>query len=461
MKSRNQLPKTRDWPVLLSPLAVSFLISAALSTAALAGNADWINLPGLPALNGQVNGAATDAAGNLYVGGTFTMAGTNVVNGIAKWNGSSWSALGSGINSGVGPMAVSGTNLYVCGQFSTAGGVPANNIAQWNGSSWSALGSGLNGIPYSIAVSGTNVYVGGNFSSAGGVPVNSIAQWNGSSWSALSSGVGGSVGPVIVYALAVSGTNLYAGGNFTTAGGAAANYIAQWNGNSWAALGSGIDYNGQYTVLSLAVCGTNLFAGGTFTSASGVAANAIAQWNGSSWSALGAGMTVAATGNPPFVQALAVWGANLYAGGNFYTAGGLGVDSIAQWNGSSWSPLGLGVTGDLPWVVALAVSGTNLYVGGSFANAGTNASRYIAVANLTPQSPPIEPGQMLISPLPDGNVQVSFLPLPDIFFNVSASTDLHTWTVLTNVTAGVGMVSFEDTQATNYPQRFYGVFPIR
>ena len=43
-----------------------------------------------------------------------------------------------------------------------------------------------------------------------------------------------------VYALAVSGSTLYAGGDFTTAGGSAANNIAQWNGSSWSALGSGI-----------------------------------------------------------------------------------------------------------------------------------------------------------------------------------------------------------------------------
>ena len=42
-----------------------------------------------------------------------------------------------------------------------------------------------------------------------------------------------------VYALAVSGTNLYAGGNFTTAGGVTANGIAKWDGHAWSALGSG------------------------------------------------------------------------------------------------------------------------------------------------------------------------------------------------------------------------------
>ena len=48
-------------------------------------------------------------------------------------------------------------------------------------------------------------------------------------------------GVTLVYALAVSGSDLYAGGYFTTAGGSAANDIAKWNGSSWSALGSGMD----------------------------------------------------------------------------------------------------------------------------------------------------------------------------------------------------------------------------
>jgi hypothetical protein len=44
----------------------------------------------------------------------------------------------------VSALAVSGSTLYAGGEFTTAGGSAANNIAQWNGSSWSALGSGMN-----------------------------------------------------------------------------------------------------------------------------------------------------------------------------------------------------------------------------------------------------------------------------------------------------------------------------
>ena len=44
-----------------------------------------------------------------------------------------------------------------------------------------------------------------------------------------------------VYALAISGSDLYAGGQFTTAGGNAANDIAKWNGSAWSALGEGMN----------------------------------------------------------------------------------------------------------------------------------------------------------------------------------------------------------------------------
>jgi hypothetical protein len=347
------------------------------------------------------------------------------VKGVAKWNGSAWSVLGSGMDDSVGALAVSGTNLYAGGYITTAGGVPANCIAKWNGSAWSALGSGIGGYDINLSVSalavlGTNLYAGGNFTTAGGVMVNYIAKWDGSAWSALGSGMGGEV-----WALAVSGTNLYAGGTFSTVGGLLADYIAKWDGNVWSALGSGIfAFNvsvdvyalavsgtdlyvgGEFTgpagyitkwdgsawsalgsgldgwVRALAVSGTNLYAGGDFTTAGGVTANGIAKWDGSAWSALGSGM--GGDNYFPDVLALAASGSNLYAGGNFTTAGGVPVHNIAKWNGSAWSALGSGMGGGdyyFPSVYALAVSGTDLYVGGWFTNVGGLPANCIAKWN--------------------------------------------------------------------------------
>jgi hypothetical protein len=92
--------------------------------------------------------------------------------------------------------------------------VSANRIAKWNGSAWSPLGTGMDRTVYALAVIGTDLYAGGDFTTAGGVNIGyGIAKWNGGAWSALGTGMDNAV-----VALAVSGTDLYAGGGFTFAG---------------------------------------------------------------------------------------------------------------------------------------------------------------------------------------------------------------------------------------------------
>jgi hypothetical protein len=132
-----------------------------------------------------------DAGGGpeLYAGGSFTAAGGVLASYIARWNGSTWSPLpGTSLNGYVRAMTVfddgSGPALYVGGGFTTAGGAPADGVARWNGTDWSPLGSGV-AIALTQAVfddgsgGGPDLYLGGNFSSAGGVPSQRIAEWRG------------------------------------------------------------------------------------------------------------------------------------------------------------------------------------------------------------------------------------------------------------------------------------------
>lgn len=142
-------------------------------------------------------------------------------------------------------------------------------------SGWNAFGSGLNNTVWVIAISGSDVYVGGEFTNAGGNPnADNIARWDGSTWNALGSGLNNSA-----LAIMVSGSDVYVGGNFTDAGGNAdADRIARWDGNAWNALGSGAGIaNGA--INAIAISGSDVYVGGNFTDAGGnTSADRIARW---------------------------------------------------------------------------------------------------------------------------------------------------------------------------------------
>jgi hypothetical protein len=131
-------------------------------------DANWISMGGIPGADSYVSAAVIDSSGNFYIGGAFIVVGDVIANHIAKWNGSSWSALGSGISGAVRALALSGGDLYVGGNFTTAGGNAVNYVAKWNGTSWSALGLGMDGGVSALAVSGSDLYAGGGFTTAGG-----------------------------------------------------------------------------------------------------------------------------------------------------------------------------------------------------------------------------------------------------------------------------------------------------
>ncbi len=230
---------------------------------------------------------------------------------------------------------------------------------------WSAIDNGSNGTIYSVAVSGTNVYAGGDIWYIGGLYINKIAQWNGTSWSAM----GGDANSSVFVVVADGNGNVYAGGSFTSIDGVSANRIAKWNGSSWSALGSGADGN----VWSLAVDGNgNVYAGGEFTTIGGISANYIAKWNGSNWAGLG-------TGADYSVSSLTTDNSgNLYAGGWFTVIGGVNANRIAKWNGSSWSAFGDGANSV---VNAIAVDDNIIYAGGDFSTIGGITTRSIAKWN--------------------------------------------------------------------------------
>ncbi len=202
---------------------------------------------------------------------------------------------------------------------------PAGAIGgtEYGPSAWTNVGSEMNSTVAALAHDGTNLYAGGIFTTAGGVSAARVAAWNGTSWTNLGSGQ-----PYDVLSLLSLGTNLYSGYGSSTyrVGG-----VTTWNGTSWTTNLFGTTR--QAMVYALAHDGTNLYAGGDFRVTVGdVPATNIAMWNRTTWGPVGSGIN-GSTG----VRALTCFGGNLYAGGYFTNAGGVAVSGVAKWDGTTWT----------------------------------------------------------------------------------------------------------------------------
>lgn len=327
-----------------------------------------------------VSGVRSFAAGNLgsgtalYAGGTFKNAGGTVLSHVARWNGLSFTPVGNSTEVNASALAIwndgGGNRLYAGGTFDTVGGATFNHLAKWTGSAWAPVGGGTHfqGNVGALLAFGTKLYVGGGFNSVGGgvAGTTGIAAWNGGSWESLGGGLAdefGGVDALIVHNDG-GGNAVYAGGTFSTSGGAPASFLAKWNGSSWAAVGAGVD--GIVGGL-LSVAGSGLLAAGTFTQAGGAEANNLARFGGGLWSPYTAKPNGA--GLEGDVNHLAVHddgsGPALYASGAFHVPGATGFTVLAKFDGTAWTPLATsGSQGR--WALASfdAGDGPALYVSG-------------------------------------------------------------------------------------------------
>jgi hypothetical protein len=219
---------------------------------------------------------------NLVAGGSFLTAGGIDCKRIASWNGTSWSSLGSGavngLNNAVLGIEVVGSTLYAGGRFTlSTSGVNTKRIASWDGSTWSAVGTGIDNGTVNILYWYTNVLiVGGSFTTINGAAYGHIAQWNGTSYLTMGTGVDG-VG--LVNSLRPLDGILYIGGDFPDAGGVlGVNNICRWNGSVYTSMLNGVESGGSIVEAIALYQGLITVAGSFATTASGVTVNNIAKW---------------------------------------------------------------------------------------------------------------------------------------------------------------------------------------
>jgi hypothetical protein len=359
--------------------------------------------PHWPQVAGDVYAAAADGNGGWYIGGSFgTIAGVVRLYAAHLRADGTLDAWDPHVNGAVGALIVRGPLVYLGGRFTTVGGATRNGLSAVDRvvgapTSWDPEVAG--GVS-TIAVSRGTVYLQGQFASVGGQPrfdlaavdsaTGAVLQWDAhytvddhiggmtasgsavyvGSWrglEALDGVTGANLGTMpsvnsTVVGLAVGGSTLYLGGNFTSVGGQARARLAaiDLNTNTVTPWNPGTDS----WVLSLAVRDSAVTASGGFSSAGGASRAGLA--------ALSATTGLATPWDPaartPVGKALAVGGGFVAAQGVFGPEPVAARENLAAIRLSTgevldWNP---GTTGLAPGVDCIAADDSLLYVGGFF-----------------------------------------------------------------------------------------------
>ena len=310
---------------------------------------------------------------------------------IARWDGHSWSNVGSPPTAG--PSASTSAivfdpdgdgpekpGLYVLGQYC--------GLAKWDGETWSQF------VPSGRYDTGpTAVFrdvLGGSdrpelFLSApaplGPWVVGHFSKFDGEQWNPiLSNGLDTLPGPphVSVSCMAIgpdqpSQNNreaLYAAGEFQTCGNHVTNGLAKWNGQSWESIDR--DLSNVRWATNIAKMTFSQAAGSTVPELYVLSQFSISRRKSDgSWTQIGA-----VEGEYPFVSQMISLDdgrspPNLYLVGSFASVGGIPARNIARWDGVSWHDVGGGVDGAIYCAAAYDEDGDgpmppHLFIGGGF-----------------------------------------------------------------------------------------------
>ena len=344
-----------------------------------------VTLGGMPQFVGVVDAAIPDGAGGWFVGGLFSCAGGGPVTNLAHVlpSGaldSSWSVDFTG-NSGVfigsvNSLALSadGLTLFIGGNFYKVDGQARHEVAAlnaangallpWNpatdqrpgGTTWAL--TVLNGVVYVGQGNGQKSAFDGKTGSIGFL--SAVDPSSGAvSWSAEGNGD--------VFALASSGTTLFAGGSFSAIGvqpttvfsGPPALAAFDTTNHSLLPFQPDSNTSGSDQVFTLGISGTTLYVGGYFGELDGQTRNNLAAVNTGDASLL--------PWNPlpdSEVHALVVNGGTVWVGGEFAAIGGQTRYFLASLDATTgaafpWDPE---PNNSADWAAA---SGTTLFIGGS------------------------------------------------------------------------------------------------
>lgn len=322
----------------------------------------------------------------LVIGGRFERAhdedGTIETHLIATWDGDAFSPVGNDDLPGQGRVTAllwSPPNLYVAGWLGGPNASDPQGVVRWDGSNWHALGTppypGVFGGPNAVAMFDDQLHVGGYVSAARRadgtlLSLNKLARWTGSDWEGVGVGQGNGVGHTwqtqfAIHALAAYGGDLYVAGSFDVV-----NPVPPPVGEQLSDPAARMhETSGPLTTVGL------------------VEAKGVVRWTGESWQALGA----AGAGPSGRVNALSVTRDGVYAGGSLVNVldppATLAEESLAVWSEGRWADVGARLHGLRKTVYALSSdSRRGLYVAGDFGAAGGAVASHFSYYDADPDT---------------------------------------------------------------------------
>ncbi|MBP7513408.1 MAG: hypothetical protein KA791_02600, partial [Flavobacteriales bacterium] len=140
----------------------------------------------------------------VFQGDLIAAGRENTFGNIARWDGTAWSAMGSGLPQRVLALCVHNDELYAAGLDSA--------VSRWDGSAWQQVGGRFNGPVNALASFSGYLHAGGAFTlnSEDVLDQRYLSYFNGESWQEAGTGLNGSVN-----ALLSAGDELYVGGDIT------------------------------------------------------------------------------------------------------------------------------------------------------------------------------------------------------------------------------------------------------
>ncbi len=238
-------------------------------------------LAGAPLIDGPVYAAAPDGSGGWYVAGDFKHVGgayrpraaqVSATGAVSGWNPQP--------NAPVYALAVAGGSVLFGGDFTALGNTGGSAIRlgavdRTTGAAVPGWSANTDNTVRSLVVTGSSVYAAGDFTTVNGAARGGVVRLNATNGVVESAFAGRTSGSVKVAVLSPDGATLYVGGTFTSAGNGGAsstrNRLAAFNTSAGSLLPWAPNADGSVLALATDPATGNVFAGGLFGTVNGSA----------------------------------------------------------------------------------------------------------------------------------------------------------------------------------------------